>query len=217
MIDLHTHTLLSDGDLLPSEMVRRAEVAGYDAIGLTDHVDASNIDFVLPRLVKVCKKLNSNWNIMALPGVEITHAPLSEIKRLVKYARKNGARVVLVHGETVSEPVIEGTNRAGIDAGADIIAHPGLVKEADARMAAKKNVLLEITTRKSHSSTNGHVAKAALNAGCGLIVNTDAHSHLDFISDAARLRLLRELGFEKKRIAMICAAPGMFLKTQCLK
>ena len=30
MIDLHTHTLFSDGELLPSELVRRAEaVLGY--------------------------------------------------------------------------------------------------------------------------------------------------------------------------------------------
>jgi histidinol phosphatase-like PHP family hydrolase len=214
MIDLHTHTLLSDGDLLPSEMVRRAEVAGYEAIGLTDHVDSSNIDFVLPRLVKVCRRLNANWSIVALPGVEITHAPLEEIAPLVKYARRNGASLVVVHGETVSEPVIEGTNRRGIEAGADIIAHPGLVKDADARMAAKRGVLLELTTRKAHSSTNGHVALLARKAGCGLIVNTDAHSHLDFINDSIRTNLLRDLGLERRYIANICSAPRRFLKTR---
>ena len=207
MIDLHTHTLLSDGELLPSEMVRRAEVAGYEAIGLTDHVDASNIDFALPRLVTVCRKINAHWKIVALPGVEITHAPLEEIGALVKYARKNGARVVIVHGETVSEPVIPGTNRAGIEAGADIIAHPGYIKEADAALAAKRGVLLELTARKSHSSSNAHVARAALRAGCGLILNTDAHSHKDFINDATAARLLSHLGIRgADRIAMFKAA-----------
>ncbi len=111
MIDLHTHTLLSDGELLPSELVRRAWAKGYKAIALTDHVDSSNIDFVLPRIVKVCKELNKFWAIRAIPGGEITHAPIQEIKSLVKFARKNGAKVVLVHGETVSEPVLKGTNR----------------------------------------------------------------------------------------------------------
>ena len=87
MIDLHTHTLLSDGELLPSELVRRAWAKGYKAIALTDHVDSSNIDFVLPRIVKVCKVLNKHWKeILSIPGVEITHAPLEEIKPLVKSA-----------------------------------------------------------------------------------------------------------------------------------
>ena len=201
MIDLHTHTLLSDGELLPSEMVRRAEVAGYEVIGLTDHVDASNIGYVLPALVRVCGKLNSYWDILALPGVEITHAPLQEIARLVRYARKNGADIVIVHGETVSEPVIPGTNRAGIEACADIIAHPGLIKKEDAALAAKMGVLLELTTRKAHSSTNSHVAKMAMRTGCGLIVNTDAHSHEDFMDEAKRSKLLRSSGVRGVNIA----------------
>src|SRR3989338_5287081 len=117
MIDLHTHTLFSDGELLPSELVRRAEVKGYTAIALTDHVDFSNIDLVLPRIVRVCKVLNKRWKIRSIPGVEITHAPLEEIRRLVKFARKSGAKIVVVHGETVSEPVIKGTNRRAIEAG----------------------------------------------------------------------------------------------------
>jgi histidinol phosphatase-like PHP family hydrolase len=48
MIDLHTHTIFSDGELIPSELVRRAEVKGYTAIGLTDHVDFTNIEHVSP-------------------------------------------------------------------------------------------------------------------------------------------------------------------------
>jgi len=43
MIDLHTHSLLSDGELLPLELARRARVKGYTVLGITDHVDATNI------------------------------------------------------------------------------------------------------------------------------------------------------------------------------
>ena len=43
MIDLHTHSLFSDGALVPSEHVRRVEVLGYEAIAITDHADDSNI------------------------------------------------------------------------------------------------------------------------------------------------------------------------------
>ena len=36
-IDLHTHTLVSDGTDTPTQLVRNAAAAGLDAIGLTDH------------------------------------------------------------------------------------------------------------------------------------------------------------------------------------
>ena len=45
-IDLHMHSIFSDGELLPSEIARRASVLNHEAIAITDHVDASNIDCV---------------------------------------------------------------------------------------------------------------------------------------------------------------------------
>ena len=41
MFDLHTHSLLSDGELLPSELARRYEEKGFRAIAITDHADVS--------------------------------------------------------------------------------------------------------------------------------------------------------------------------------
>ena len=58
MIDLHTHTVLSDGALIPAELVRRAEISGYKAIGLTDHVDSGTMEIVLTQLIKASKDLN---------------------------------------------------------------------------------------------------------------------------------------------------------------
>ncbi|MFA4982361.1 MAG: histidinol phosphate phosphatase domain-containing protein [Candidatus Omnitrophota bacterium] len=194
MIDLHTHTLFSDGELLPSELVRRAEAKGYKAIALTDHADLSNIDFIVPRIVKVCKSLNSFWKIRAIPGVEITHVPLQEIKRLVKLGRKLGARIVVVHGETVSEPVIPGTNKYAINAGCDILAHPGYITRGDAELARSKGVYLELTARKSHSHTNKHVYKMAKSAGSKLVLNTDAHNDGNLISDSQGRGILRGIG-----------------------
>jgi len=194
MIDFHTHTIFSDGELIPSELVRRAQVKGYEAIALTDHVDSSNIDFVLPRIAKVAKHLNRYWKIKVLPGVEISHAPLEEIASLVKFARKNGAKIVIVHGETTMEPVIPGTNRKAIEAGADILAHPGHLSESDAKLAAKKGVHIEITTRKNHLSTNKEVIKIAKRFGAKLILNTDSHSERDLIDDKTAINFLKKLG-----------------------
>ena len=203
MIDLHTHTLLSDGQLLPSELVRRAEVAGYTAIGITDHVDSSNIDFVLPRLVRVCRELNRFWDIIAIPGVELTHVPIEAIGPLTKYARKNGAKIVVVHGETVSEPVIPGTNRRAIEAGCTILAHPGRITKEDARLAAKRGVYLEITAKKSHSATNRHVFLLAKSVGAKLVLNTDAHGEDDLLTPQKARRILKGIGVDASGIKAI--------------
>lgn len=176
MIDFHTHTFLSDGVLLPSELVRRAEVIGYKVLGITDHADASNIDYVLPRIVRVCKDLQPKVAIKLIPGVELTHIPPSDFQAMVKYARKNGARIVIGHGETIVEPVIVGTNKAAISAKVDILAHPGLITESDAALAASLGVALEITARSGHCYGNGHVVKTALKTGAKLVLNTDTHS-----------------------------------------
>ena len=183
MIDLHSHTLFSDGVLLPSELIRRAEAKGLRALAIADHVDMSNIDLVVPRLVRACTENNAHRAIKAIPGVEITHVPNPLLKGLVSQARELGAELVLVHGESPVEPVASGTNRAAIEAGADILTHPGEITEADARLAAEKGVYLEITARKGHNLANRHVAQMAARTGALLVLNTDTHVPDDLIDD----------------------------------
>jgi len=203
MIDLHTHSFFSDGELVPSELIRRATAFGYKAIAITDHVDSSNIDFVVPRIVNAIKKIKPYISIDAIPGAEITHVPPKLIPDLVKEARYLGARIVVVHGETIVEPVAPGTNRAAIEANADILAHPGLISEQDLLLAKEKGVTLEITARKGHSLANGYVAKEAIRFGIPLCINTDAHSPSDLITrDMARTILLAS-GIEQNRIESI--------------
>ena len=182
MIDLHTHTLFSDGALLPTELARRARVQGYRALAFTDHVDFSNLDFVLPRLVTACASLADDMDMILLPGVEITHVPPSLIGSCVEKARALGAVIVVVHGETLVEPVALGTNRAAIEAGADILAHPGLISLDEVELAARQGVSLEITTRRGHALANGHVARLARQVGAELLLNNDAHAPGDLVS-----------------------------------
>ena len=203
MIDLHTHSFFSDGELIPSELIRRAEAIGYKAIAITDHVDASNIDLVVPQIVKAIRKLREYLSIEALPGAEITHAPPQTIPDLVKEARQLGAKIVVVHGETLVEPVRPGTNRAAIEAGADILAHPGLISEEDLLFAKEKGVTLEITARKGHSLSNGYVAKEAVRLGVRLCINTDSHSPLDLITKEFASKILLGSGIENTRLDQI--------------
>ncbi|MBI5327616.1 MAG: histidinol phosphate phosphatase domain-containing protein [Deltaproteobacteria bacterium] len=198
MIDLHTHSLLSDGDLLPSELVRRAEAMRYKAIAITDHSDASNLDFVVKRIVNVCNELRDGGAIPVIPGVELTHIPPRQIEHMVKRARELGARLVLVHGETIVEPVAPGTNSAAIKAGVDILAHPGLLSSEDAELAAERSVYLELSARKGHSLSNGHVASIAKRFNVNMVLNTDTHSPSDFISDEVAKKIVVGAGLTEE-------------------
>lgn len=182
MIDLHTHCFFSDGELVPAEHLRRVDVLGYEAVAITDHVDSSNLDFILPRIIKVAADLNQYSRTKLLPGVELTHVPPEMIAELTDEARRIGAKVVVAHGETIAEPVKKGTNQAALLAGVDILAHPGLISMDEAVLAAEKGVFLELTGRKGHSLTNGHVAKMAMAAGAKMAVNADAHGPSDFLT-----------------------------------
>ena len=200
MIDLHTHSLFSDGVLVPSELVRRAVMKGYEVIAITDHADASNVDFIIPRVAAVCKELNRRWKITALPGIELTHIPPETFAELTERARSLGAAIVVAHGETLVEPVHPGTNRAAIEARVDILAHPGLLTKDEAELAAKNGVYLEITSRKGHSLSNGHVARLAGEADAKLVIDTDSHEPGDLITDEFARSVLLGAGLSKERI-----------------
>jgi putative hydrolase len=181
-IDLHMHSLFSDGELLPSELARRAQVLNHETIAITDHIDSSNLG-AIPKIIDSIEDINSNWDINVIPGAEITHAPVEVIDKIAKKARKLGAKIILVHGETLSEPVIEGTNFAAVNSKeVDILAHPGLITIKDVKLAKKNNIALEISGRKGHSLANGHVAKLSSKIGTNLVINTDSHSPDDLIT-----------------------------------
>jgi histidinol phosphatase-like PHP family hydrolase len=202
MIDLHTHTILSDGELLPSELVRRAEVLGCTVIALTDHVDYSNVEHVLSSLLKA-KYLEEVLDISVLVGVELTHVPGEKIAPLAALARRSGAELVVVHGESPVEPVRPGTNRAALQAGVDILAHPGFLTAEEAEMAREMEVCLEITARAGHNITNGHVARRAKEAGAMMVVNTDAHSPEDLIDQDRAVQIAFGAGLEREEARKI--------------
>ena len=183
MYDFHTHTFLSDGVLSPIELIRRAMINGYRVIGVTDHVGLGNLEYVVKTLVKDCAHATKRWDILAVPGVEITHVPKEDIDLVARTAKELGARLATVHGETIVEPVEEGTNEAAVRSpSVDVLAHPGLIVEDHARLASENGVFLEISARKGHSFTNGHVALVAKHTGASLILDSDAHEPGDLLT-----------------------------------
>lgn len=187
MYDLHIHSLLSDGVLLPSEIARRYEEKGYKIIAITDHCDYSNIKHNIKSIIEFCKHWPKKSNISVLPGIELTHLPLEHFRPLAKYAKEAGIKIVVAHGESPVEPVIKGTNRAALMSDIDILAHPGNISKEDALLAKKKGIFLELTSRRGHSQGNRYVAKLAKETGTNLIINNDAHSPKD-ITEIKELR-----------------------------
>ncbi|MBU2590397.1 MAG: histidinol phosphate phosphatase domain-containing protein [Nitrospinota bacterium] len=203
MIDLHTHTIFSDGELLPNELAIRAESMGLKILAITDHVDSSNLDFVIPRIVKVCSDINKYSTVRVIPGAEITHVNPNFIGELAAKARSLGAKVIIAHGETIVEPVVSGTNRAALEADIDILAHPGLISETDVSLAKERGIFLEITGRKGHSLTNGHVASLASKIGAKMSFGSDSHSHSDLVPYEQMLRILKGAGLGDKEVESV--------------
>ena len=208
MYDFHTHTLLSDGDLLPTELLRRMQVLGYTVVGITDHVDAGNIEETLASLGRVTKSART-MGIRLLRGVEITHVPPGEIAELAHYAKENGADIVVVHGESPVEPVMPGTNHAAVSCPhVDILAHPGLITGEDASLARKHNIALEITARGGHNRTNGHVVRVAEKTGCLMVVDSDAHHPGDLMSARDREIVASGAGISNELLKNLLSTEG---------
>jgi len=178
MIDLHTLPCSATGAIA----VGTGPPGGnhrYQAIALTDTpILPTGLDN--SRIVQACEDLNAHWKIRAIPGIELTHLP-RRLLVLCGKSRALGARLVVVHGESVVEPVppepIGKPSRRG--------GHPGpsrLNLRGRNHLAREKKVFLEISARKGHSLANGHVARLAQKCGASMILNTDSHSPDDLIT-----------------------------------
>ena len=180
--DLHTHSIFSDGELIPAELVRRAQALGHDAIAITDHVDMTNVEFVVKNIIKAVELCSDD--ITVIPGVEVTHVPPAKMDKVITDAKRFGAKVIVVHGETVTEPVAKGTDMAAVkNPNVDVLGHPGFITEEEAQIAKDNGVALEVTGRAGHNITNGHVVNIARLVGADMVIDSDAHAPENLMSE----------------------------------
>lgn len=214
-IDLHMHSLFSDGELLPSELARRALKLNHEVIAITDHVDYYNVEEI-PKIQAAIDDINSNWDITVVLGAEVTHAPTESIDGIAKRAKELGAEIVVVHGETLNEPVTPGTNLAAVQSEyVDILGHPGLITKEEAELARENDIYLEISARKGHCLGNGHVANIAREVGNKLIVDTDTHSPDDLITFEKSYEIARGAGLsDEEAMKAIVDNPHELLKSR---
>ncbi|MCL5960508.1 MAG: histidinol phosphate phosphatase domain-containing protein [Chloroflexi bacterium] len=202
--DFHTHSLYSDGILLPVELIRYGVVNGYSAIAVADHVSPGNLSNVLRQVILDCEACSRHWGVTAVPAVELTHVPAKGIAELAREAKAEGARIVVVHGETTTEPVEPGTNLAATQCtDVDILAHPGFITPEEARLAVSNGVFLELSARKGHSLTNGHVLKVGRAVGARFLVDSDAHAPGDMLTDKIAQTVARGAGVDEQDLEEI--------------
>jgi len=199
LCDFHTHTSLSDGVLSPIELIRRAIVNNYQAIALTDQASLGELNRLVQETAEVCDLARAYWDILAIPGIELTHVPASAIAETAKKAKELGAWIVVVHGETIVEDVEKGTNLAALRSShVDILAHPGLLSLEEAQLAATNGIFLEISARKGHCLTNGHIVCLAQQVGARLLLNTDAHGEHDLLTTSLADAIVHGAGLDDK-------------------
>lgn len=194
--EFHSHTILSDGALLPVALMREAVIKNHAVLAITDHVDSSNLETVLTSLIKVEKETKGFIPIKFIPGVEVSYMPPPLIEKLSKRAKKYGAKIIIVHGQSPSEPVEEGTNACAVRLKGlvNILAHPGFISEEDVLLAAKNNVFLELSAKESHNSANKHIATLAKKHKALLLVNTDAHNEKNLITQEQAFNVAKDAG-----------------------
>jgi len=197
--DFHMHSFFSDGDLIPSEIVRRTYVLGHKAIAITDHADSSNLEFVVSSLNKASEQVSKYMpDFQLLPGVELTHIPPESIPSLAREAKRCGAKIVVVHGETPVEPVQDGTDMASCGCSdVDILAHPGIISEDAVIRAKETGVFLEMSFRGGHCLANGHVARLAKKYGAQLVVDSDAHTIGDHLTPLDAMKVAQGAGLTR--------------------
>lgn len=212
VFDFHTHSTLSDGQLSPIELVRRAVVHGYTAMAITDHAGVGSLTRFADELARDCALAREYWPVECYAGVELTHVPAAAIDRCARMAKEAGAFIVIIHGETVAEPVEPGTNLAALSSAyVDVLAHPGLLTEEEAALAARNEICIELSGRIRHSITNGHVARLAKKAGARLIVNSDQHD-LDFLTEERARTIALGAGLEARDLeAVLATNPAQLL------
>ncbi len=189
----HNHSAWSDGRNTLLEMAQSAERMGFKFISFNDHY--SNIGIInplnekrLPGYLKEIEKVRKKVKIKVFLGVEIDiqkdgtlNLPISKLKQFDIVIAALHTSLQLPEKE-MTERVCKALENYPIH----ILAHPlcgqygerppiQLNLEKVFTVCKRRNIFLEINSSPKRMDLNGINVKAALKAGCKLVLSTDAH------------------------------------------
>jgi DNA polymerase (family X) len=192
--DLHSHTTASDGTASIGEMARAARAAGYDYLAITDHsaVVGTRLDSDALRAhveqIRALSETDEVDGITLLAGSEVNIAPdgsldygddvLDELDWVVASVHSSFA----MDAATMTARVVRAIENPLVDVighltGRKIERRPAYeidfttVLEA----AARTRTMLEINASPNRRDLDDPHARAAAEAGVGIVINSDAH------------------------------------------
>ena len=190
--DLQMHTKWSDGANMVGEMAKAAKEMGYEYICITDHAGGPAIANALngKRLEKQRKEINSankKTDITILQGAEVDIRKDGKIGIQNTVLKELDIVLASLHSALRSKNNTVRIISAMENPNVDIIAHPSgrlldkregseLDMEKITQKAKETNTILEIDAQPERLDLSDVNVKAAIEAGCMLSIDTDAHS-----------------------------------------
>ena len=199
--DLHTHTVASDGVSTIEEMARAAAARRYHTLAITDHskgqvqangLSPDRLEKHIIEIREVAKRMEGTIQLLAGSEVDILadgtlDYPDSLLKEL-------DVVVASPHAALSQEPEKATARllRAIENPYVTILGHPtgrlvakreGLSPDIHAlcKAAAERGIAMEINANSYRLDLRDTHARVALDAGCKLAINTDAHGPGDFL------------------------------------
>ena len=181
MIDLHTHSLKSDGAQTPADVVRTAHAAGLSAIALSDH---DNIEGV-PEAMAEGQRLG----IEVIPAVELSAQSDTELHILGYFIDINNKRLqdAMAYALEVRDQRQEETCRKLNEQGFQITMDE-LREEAHGNPVLCRAHFAQIMVRKGYAESVKDAFNRYLSVGCYAYSNRQALTATEAVS------LIREAG-----------------------
>ncbi|MFH0700938.1 MAG: DNA polymerase/3'-5' exonuclease PolX [Candidatus Woesearchaeota archaeon] len=189
----HNHSTWSDGENSLLEMAQQAEKMGFQFISFNEHY--SNIGIVNPlnekRLsgyLKEIEKVRKKVKIKVFSGIEIDIQKDGTLNLSLSKLKQFNIVIAALHSslQLPEKEMTERVCKALKNYPIHILAHPlcgqfgkrppiQLNLEKVFAVCKRKNIFLEINSSPQRMDLNGINVKAALKAGCKLVLSTDAH------------------------------------------
>lgn len=217
--DLHNHTTASDGHNTIEEMAEAAKALGYEFLGITDHSRSQAVARGLEpeRLLKHIEAIHQAGDkvkgITLLAGSEVDILADGELDYEDAILKELDIVVASPHFALKQDQAkaTERLRRAIEHRYVNIIGHPtgrlingreGLPLDFAVlfELAAKTGTAMEINAGWPRLDLNEHHARAAMQAGVMLSINTDSHSIGEFDGMEFGIGVARRAWLEKKHV-----------------
>lgn len=216
--DLHTHTSWSDGKSSIMEMAWEGTIKGYEYLAVTDHTNlpvANGMDEfrLLSQMVKIDEINDEFDNITILKGAEVNLDSYGNLDISSDILESLDVVIAAIHvdlrqdSEQMNMRILKALENEHVD----ILAHPTgrKLNEREAykldleklfQNASDTGTILEVNSQPKRLDLKDIHVKMAIEYGCKLAINTDAHNQKDLSLMKLGIATARRGWAEKKNI-----------------